>query len=123
MSPRIVLVIGAVAAFVFGAGLLVFPATVLASSGLETGPATIATSRGAGATLIGLGVVNWLGRDAMGDGLRAILAGNVVVQVLSLMVNASGVVTGQLPPQAASASVIHAILAAVFLLGIRRVAL
>ena len=120
MSPRLALAIGAIAAFVFGAGLILAPSTMLTQSGLESGVAAIAASRGAGATLIGLGVINWLGRSAAGDGLRAILLGNLVVQILSLIVNTGGVLTGQLPAQAASASVIHVVLGILFALALAR---
>jgi hypothetical protein len=119
VSPRLALGIGAVAAFIFGVGLLIFPATMLTQSGLDASTAAIAASRGAGATLIGLAVIDWLGRTAAGDGLRAILVGNLVVQILSLAVNAGGVLTGQLPAQAGAASVIHVALGAVFALALR----
>jgi len=40
-----------------------------------------------GATLIGLGLINWLGRDVTDrPGLVAILGGNLLVQVLSLAI-------------------------------------
>jgi hypothetical protein len=39
-----------------------------------------------GATLFGLGVVTWLARNAERRGLMAVLAGNLTVQVLSLVV-------------------------------------
>ncbi|HEX3777776.1 MAG TPA: hypothetical protein VHV51_25085, partial [Polyangiaceae bacterium] len=44
--------------------------------------ATIAEAHGA--TLIGLGVIDWLARSADGRGLIAVLAGGLVVQLLSL---------------------------------------
>ena len=46
--------------------------------------ATVAQAHGA--TLIGLGTLNWFARKAEGSGLRAILIGNFVVQLLSLFV-------------------------------------
>ncbi len=108
--------IGAVAAFAFGLALVVFPASMLAGSGLATSNAAISVSRGAGATLIGLGLINWMARNATGEALRALLAGNLVVQALSLIVNAGEVVVGQLPVQAIGASLIHAILGVIFVL-------
>jgi hypothetical protein len=39
-----------------------------------------------GATLIGLGVLDWLGRDAGRRGHIAVFAGNLIVQALSLYV-------------------------------------
>jgi hypothetical protein len=46
--------------------------------------ATLAQAHGA--TLVGMGTVIWLARAATGQGLIAVLAGNLVVQVLSLAV-------------------------------------
>jgi hypothetical protein len=46
--------------------------------------ATLAQAHGA--TLIGLGVINWLARGADRQGLIAVLTGNLVVQILSLVV-------------------------------------
>ncbi len=119
LSPRLALTVGAVAAFVFGVPLVVFPAAVLGSSGVTASDVAISLSRGAGATLIGLGVINWMARNASGEALGARLVGNLVVQALSLVVNAYGVLTGQLPPQSGVASPIHLVLAAVFVLGMR----
>jgi hypothetical protein len=44
--------------------------------------ATLAQAHGA--TLLGLGTVNWLARRADGAGVRAVLAGNLVAQLASL---------------------------------------
>ena len=46
--------------------------------------ATVAQAHGA--TLFGLGVINWIARNAEGKGLMAVLWGNLVVQVLSFAV-------------------------------------
>lgn len=46
--------------------------------------ATVAQAHGA--TLVGLGVVNWLARGSDRRGAIAVLTGNLVVQLLSLFV-------------------------------------
>jgi hypothetical protein len=114
VSPRLALTIGAVQSFAFGLPLLVFPAAVLAISGLTLPDAGVATARGAGATVVGLGVINWMLRTTTGPPLRGLLVGNLAVQVLSLIVNGSEVRAGHLPIQAASASVLHLILSLMF---------
>jgi hypothetical protein len=114
------LTIGAVQAFAFGLPLLVFPASILTLSGLTLPDEGIAIARGAGATVVGLGVIDWMLRNATGDALRALLGGNLVVQGLSLIVNAGEVLAGHLPIQAASASLVHAILGAMFVLALLR---
>ena len=80
----------------------------------------IAIARGAGATVTGLGVIDWLLRGATGEVLRSLLGGNLVVQILSLLVNASEVLAGHLPAQAASASLLHLILSAMFVFALLR---
>lgn len=111
--------IGGVATLVLGLALLVFPAAVLASFGLGVPEEAKALSRDVGATLIGLGVINWTARNATGEPLRALLVGNVVVQALELVVKGAEVLTGALPPQAAGGLLIHLALGAVFVLAMR----
>ena len=111
--------IGGVAAIVFGLGLLVFPTTMLAGFGLGVPVEAKVLSRDVGATLIGLGVINWMARNATGEALRALLVGNVVVQALELLINAYEIVVGELPNQAAPGLIIHLVLGAVFILAMR----
>ena len=111
--------IGAVAAFIFGLALTVFPTTMLAGFGLAV-PEAVILSRDVGVTLIGLGVINWMARNATGEPLRAILVGNVVVQALELVVNAGEIAVGALPPQAGGGLLIHLVLGAIFVLAMTR---
>lgn len=111
--------IGGVAALIFGLGLLVFPTSMLANFGVGAPEEAKVLSRDVGATLIGLGVINWMARNATGEPLRALLVGNVVVQALELLVNGYAIVSGALPPQAASGLLIHLVLGAVFVLAMR----
>ena len=120
VSPRLALMIGAVAAFIFGLALTVFPTTILAGFGLAVPDAAVVLSRDVGVTLIGLGVINWMARNVTGEALRAILVGNVVVQALELVVNAGEIAVGALPVQAAGGLVIHLVLGAIFVLAMMR---
>jgi hypothetical protein len=113
--------IGGIAAFVFGLALLVFPTSTLAGFGLAVSPEARVLSRDVGATLIGLGVINWMARDATGSALRALLVGNVVVQALEFLINAYEIVVGDLPTQAAGGLLIHLALGAVFVLAMRSI--
>ena len=119
MSPRLALQIGGVAALLFGLALLVFPTSMLAGFGLAVPTEAKVLSRDVGATLIGLGVINWMARNATGEALRALLVGNVVVQALELVVNGYEIVAGELPAQAAGGLLIHLVLGAVFVLAMR----
>ncbi|HKW78567.1 MAG TPA: hypothetical protein VJQ09_05655 [Candidatus Limnocylindria bacterium] len=119
MNPRLALTVGAVFGFAFGVPLFVVPAAVLAFSGIAASNDAVALSRGAGATLVGLGAIDWLARDAAGKALRGLLVGNLVVQALQLVANGTGLVSGQLPPQAAGATVLHLVLSGIFVLALR----
>src|SRR2546430_14872595 len=114
MSTRVVLIIGAVAALLFGLALVLLPAQMLAGFGLGAPAAAQVLSRDVGVTLLGLAVLNWLGRNATGDALRAILAANLFVQVAELVINGLELAMGELPPAAAGGLVIHLVLGALF---------
>jgi hypothetical protein len=111
--------IGAVAAFVFGLGLLVFPVSMLAGFGVGAPNEAIVLSRDVGATLIGLGVINWMARNATGAALRALLVGNVVVQALEVVANGYEILAGTLASSAAPGLLIHVVLGAIFIIAMR----
>src|SRR2546428_12854750 len=111
--------IGGVAAIVFGLALLVFPTSMLAGFGLAVPTEAKVLSRDVGATLIGLGVTNWMARDATGQALRALLAGNVVVQALELLINGYEIAQADVPTQAPGGALIHLVLGAPLILPMR----
>jgi hypothetical protein len=83
---KIFLGIAAILAWVFGAVQFFVPIPFFAPTGIELTPMSATIAQAHGATLFGLGVINWLARNAERKGLIAVLAGNLVVQVLSLVV-------------------------------------
>ena len=111
--------IGGIAAIAFGLALFVSPDALLAGFGVAAPVSATVLARDVGATLIGLGVINWMARDATGEVLRALLVGNVVVQALELLINAYEIAHGDLPTQAAPGLLIHLILGGVFVLAMR----
>jgi hypothetical protein len=110
--------IGGIAAVLFGLALFVSPDSMLAGFGLATPAAAKVLSRDVGATLIGLGVINWMARNATGEAL-GLLVGNVVVQALEVLINGYEIAVGDLPMQAGGGLVIHLVLGAVFVLAMR----
>ena len=80
------LIVSAVLAWLFGVMLLVQPVAFYMPTGIAMTPMIATIAQAHGATLVGLGVINWLARNAERNGLFAVLAGNLVVQVLSLVV-------------------------------------
>ena len=111
--------IGGVAALLFGLALFVSPESMLAGFGVAAPASTKVLARDVGATLIGLGVINWMARNATGDVLRALLVGNLVVQALELLINAYEIVAGDLPGQSAPGLLIHLVLGGIFILAMR----
>jgi len=83
---KIFISIAAILACFFGAMLLIAPVLFYEPTGIAMTPMVATIAQAHGATLVGLGVVNWLARNADRQGLIAILTGNLVVQVLSLIV-------------------------------------
>ena len=81
--------------------------------------ATIAQAQGA--ALIGIGVINFLARRSSDPAaLRPVLAGNLVVQVLSLAVAVRALALGLFPAKGAPSVVIHVVLGALFAVALAR---
>jgi hypothetical protein len=111
--------LGGAAGFLFGLLSTVFPTTLLSGLGLDPSNAAIAASRDVGVTNIGVGVINWMARNATGKVLRGLLVGNVVIQALELVVNGYEIAAGLVPTQAAGGLLVHLVLGAVFVLAMR----
>ena len=80
------LAVSAVLAWLFGLMLLLGPVQFYAPTGIVMTSLVATLAQAHGATLVGLGIINWLARNADRNGLRAVLSGNLVVQILSLVV-------------------------------------
>jgi hypothetical protein len=111
---KLLLSIAAILAWFFGVMLIAIPDQFYEPTGIVLTPMLATLAQAHGATLIGLGTINWLARKADRQGLIAVLAGNLVVQVLSLLVVFR---TMQLGAGAAVAPgvVIHIVLGGLFL--------
>src|SRR5262245_1463504 len=120
MRPSLALSIGAVLAVLFGAVLLLAPEQMLGGFGLGSPKEGLVLARDQGVTLIGLGIINWMARGATGTPLRAILWGNIFIQVAEAIVNGWEAAAGILPGQAVGGVGLHVVLAAIFALGLRR---
>jgi hypothetical protein len=110
---KIFLSIAAVLAWIFGAALLLAPGPFYAPTGIPMTPMLGTIAQAHGATLVGLGVIDWLARNAEKRGLVAVLAGNLVVQVLSLAVVLRTMTLGA-GPAVAPGVVIHVVLGSLF---------
>lgn len=110
---RLFLGVAAVLAWMFGAALLVVPGSFYAPTGIQMTPMLATVAQAHGATLVGLGVVIWLSRGADRSGLIAVLGGNLVVQVLSLVVVVRTLMLGA-GSAVAPGVVIHVVLGSLF---------
>jgi len=70
---KIFLSIAAVFAWLFGAMLLLAPGPFYAPAGVAMTPMVATIAQAHGATLVGLGVINWMARGANRQGLVAVL--------------------------------------------------
>jgi len=112
---KIFLSIAAVLAWLFGAALLVAPEPFYAPAGIQMTPMLATVAQAHGATLVGLGVIDWLARGAEKHGLVAVLTGNLVVQLLSLVVVLRTMALGA-GAAVAPGVVIHVVLGGLFAL-------
>ncbi len=110
---RTFLGVAAVLAWIFGALLLLAPGPFYAPTGIAMTPMLATIAQAHGATLVGLGAVDWLARGAEPRGIRAVLAGNLVVQVLSLLVVLRTMSLGA-GARVAPGVVIHVVLGSLF---------
>ena len=116
---KIFLSIAGVLACLFGAALLLTPGGFYKPTGIEMTPLLATVAQAHGATLFGLGVINWLSRKSPPVAARAVLAGNLVVQVLSLGVVIRTMTLGA-GAAVAPGVVIHVTLGALFALFLAR---
>lgn len=110
---KIFIGVSAVLAWLFGAMMLLWPIQFYAPTGIAMTPMIATLAQAHGATLVGLGVVNWLARSSDRQGLRAVLVGNLVVQLFSLAVVLRTMQLGA-GAQVAPAVVIHVVLGSLF---------
>ena len=94
MNTRIVLTTAAVIALLFAFGLLLMPAFMASLYGMGASPSEVLTARFFGTTLLAIGLVNWFARDMDYASLRPILLGNLVGDIVGLLVSAMGTLSG-----------------------------
>jgi len=120
MRPSLALSIGAVAAILLGIPLALAPAQMLSTFGLGTPNEGLILSRDAGVLLIGVGIIDWMAREAVGAPLRGLLWGNIFIRVGEIVNNGWAITAGMLPPWAVGGLVVSVVLVIVFVLGLRR---
>ncbi|HEX9106307.1 MAG TPA: hypothetical protein VF832_03755 [Longimicrobiales bacterium] len=121
MRARALLVVSAILAWFFGLMLLFNTRAFEAPVGIVVTDKVATMAQAQGAILLGLGLINWLSRSVADvRALRAVLAGNLVVQLASLAVALRALLLGIFPIQGAPAVAIHVILGGAFALYLLR---
>ncbi|KAB2912422.1 MAG: hypothetical protein F9K29_19340 [Hyphomicrobiaceae bacterium] len=89
------LVVVAVVSIVYAIGLVATPAWVNEIHGVPSGPGTSLLSRYFGASLLGVGAMAWLARNAAdSDALVAFMRGGLVLSGVGLLVSLHAMLTG-----------------------------
>ncbi len=83
---KIFLIVSALFPLLFGVALILAPAQMFGTLGIDVTPAIAQMAGTQGAAMLGLGVINWLARNLTGRTVVPVLAGNLAVQALSLVV-------------------------------------
>ena len=125
MRPRVALTIGAVFHVLVGLPTLIAPGELASALGLSDVPSiALVWARDVGTLALGVGIIDWLARDAVGGPLRGLLWGNIFIRVAAMAVNNWELATGQIPSAAAPLFpfliVINVALIVVFALALRR---
>src|SRR6476620_1978909 len=98
MRPRLALSIGAVFNVIVGLPLLLAPGLLLSALGFGDIPdVALVQARDLGTVLVGVGIIDWLARDAVGTPLRGLLWGNLFIRLALMIVNIWDFATGLLP--------------------------
>jgi hypothetical protein len=125
MRPSLALSIGAVFHILVGLPILLAPSQMAAALGIAAPPdIALVWARDAGTVIIGVGVINWLARNAVGAPLRGLLWGNIFIRVAAMVVNFWELAVGQIPSGAAGffpvLAAINLALIVMFALALRR---
>ena len=125
MRPSLALSIGAVFSILIRLPLLIAPDVMLSALGLGNVASALVLARDTGTVLIGVGIIDWLARDAVGTPLRGLLWGNLFIRVAAMIVNswefAAGIMPATVSPSFFVAGVgINIALIIVFVLALRR---
>ncbi len=91
------MVVKAIISLAFGIALVLVPAAFMSIYGLTLGPSGALMGRFLGATLIGIGLICWLGRSVADDALQGItlslFVGDTVGFVVALVAQLSGLMS------------------------------
>jgi hypothetical protein len=125
MRPSLALSIGAAFSILIGLPLVLAPAQVLSVLGSAMPTEGLVPARDVGVLLTGVGIIDWLARDAVGAPLRGLLWGNIFIRAVEMVVNVWEIAAGLLVTTMGGASLaatlgLNIALIAMFALAVRR---
>jgi hypothetical protein len=125
MRPSLALSIGAVFNILIGLPLVLAPAQVLSALGTTMPTEGLVPARDVGVLLAGVGIIDWLARDAVGAPLRGLLWGNIFIRAVEMVVNVWEIAAGLLVTTMGGASLaatlgLNTALIVIFALALRR---
>jgi hypothetical protein len=95
MSRSVFMTIAAVAAVIYGLGLVLAPATILEMHGVAGAPGANFVARNFGGALLGLGYMSFVARNAAdSDALKALLCGTLVTTIVGAIACLFAVLNG-----------------------------
>jgi hypothetical protein len=99
MKLKTLLIINAVVILVYAVGALFVPATMLMMYGMTSGPGEQLMTRYFGASMLALGLLSWLARNAT-DAIarRAVILAFLVFDTAGAVVSAQGTLSGVMSP-------------------------
>jgi hypothetical protein len=115
MKLKTFLGISAVILGLFGLSMIFNSANMAKGFGLDLNDLSVVLFRDLGSTLIGVAVINWMARGTQDTkALKAIVLGNLVIQVLGVIVNVADITQGYMGSGGWVGVLLHAVLAAGF---------
>ena len=112
MKLSTLLVINAIVALLYGISFVLAPAIVLSMYGLTQGPSEALTGQYFGLSLIAIGLLTWLARNATDSAAqRTIILALLISDTIGVIVSVVGTVSGPMSAFGWSAVVIYLFLA------------
>jgi len=116
MTAKHMLAVGAAIAFLLGSFRLFATAQFLEPLGLAGDPKVALLGQAQGVLLLSIGVTNWMVRQSDDwPALRAVLAGNLAAQAISIAINLRGYYAGLVPQAVVGQVGLHVLLGAGYL--------
>lgn len=111
MTAKHMLAVGSAIAFLLGAFMIFATTKFLEPLGLSSDPKVALLGQAQGVLLLSIGLMNWMVRRSDDwAALQAVLAGNLLAQVISIVINLRGYFAGLVPQAVVGQVGLHVLL-------------